>query len=333
MEKSHIESLSISIPVLKQEIAATSALAELRGYLSGCSDPIPYTSILKLMAALDASGPEMGPLTLSDIFLAETIEADKYKAPRAMEVQHFNRAIDSCQHRIDRVGQLDIDGFKELEALFSIAGIQSETGEADSGESDEAIAAWVCHWNECEGNLRDLAILHYQFLRDASRIPQVNWLVHCLDQIFLKTKGHVGYPVVGLGRLLDNRKQQYGREVFGDDIESWTVFYLKALEDSAKASLAVIHAIESFKNELDEKLQNSLPKLQKQGLARLLILRPFVKSAVIEESFGLERKAAARHLQALEHAGILRAEKLGRETLYGNFRLIELLQDLQEGWK
>ena len=41
---------------------------------------------------------------------------------------------------------------------------------------------------------------------------------------------------------------------------------------------------------------------------------------------GVERKAASRYLKELEDIGIVESQKVGRETLYINKKLIEILK-------
>jgi predicted transcriptional regulator len=41
---------------------------------------------------------------------------------------------------------------------------------------------------------------------------------------------------------------------------------------------------------------------------------------------GVERKAASRYLKELEEIGVLESQKVGRETLYINKELIEILK-------
>ena len=41
---------------------------------------------------------------------------------------------------------------------------------------------------------------------------------------------------------------------------------------------------------------------------------------------GVERKAASRYLKELENIGIIESQKVGRETLYINRELIEILK-------
>lgn len=48
----------------------------------------------------------------------------------------------------------------------------------------------------------------------------------------------------------------------------------------------------------------------------------------IDNRLHVERKAASRYLKELETIGILQSQKVGRETLYINLGLIEILENV-----
>ena len=54
-------------------------------------------------------------------------------------------------------------------------------------------------------------------------------------------------------------------------------------------------------------------------------MRPYCKIKFLEEAGLAKRVAGARYLRELESAGLVRAEKAGKEVLFINYRLVELL--------
>ena len=61
-------------------------------------------------------------------------------------------------------------------------------------------------------------------------------------------------------------------------------------------------------------------------LVELLFEQPYSKIEFVVNKLCVERKAAARYLKELEEVGILESQKVGRETLYINKKLIEILK-------
>jgi Fic family protein len=87
--------------------------------------------------------------------------------------------------------------------------------------------------------------------------------------------------------------------------------------------------ITNIKNQLDStiiKVQEKAPKLYRKELVELLFEQPYSKIEFVVNKLGVERKAASRYLKELEDIGIVESQKIGRETLYINKELIEILK-------
>lgn len=56
----------------------------------------------------------------------------------------------------------------------------------------------------------------------------------------------------------------------------------------------------------------------------MLFYEFYTKTSYIEKGLGVTRKTAANYLAALEKAGFLISEKIGKERIYQNKRLYDL---------
>ena len=74
------------------------------------------------------------------------------------------------------------------------------------------------------------------------------------------------------------------------------------------------------------KVQNESPKIYRKELVELLFEQPYSKIDFVVTRLGVERKAASRYLKELEEIGVLKSQKVGRETLYINKELIKILK-------
>lgn len=61
-------------------------------------------------------------------------------------------------------------------------------------------------------------------------------------------------------------------------------------------------------------------------MVELLLEQPYSKIEYVVNKLKVERKAASRYLKELEKIGVLESQKVGRETLYINKNLIEVLK-------
>ena len=72
---------------------------------------------------------------------------------------------------------------------------------------------------------------------------------------------------------------------------------------------------------------NKLPKIYSDELLDSLFFKVYTRINYIEERRGVTRQTAATYLNSLVAAGLLEFEKVGRESIYKNTRLIDLLRN------
>ena len=68
-----------------------------------------------------------------------------------------------------------------------------------------------------------------------------------------------------------------------------------------------------------------LPKIYSDELLDSLFYEVYTRINYIEQRCGVTRQTAAVYLNQLVDAGLLEYEKVGRESIYKNTRLIDLL--------
>ena len=75
-----------------------------------------------------------------------------------------------------------------------------------------------------------------------------------------------------------------------------------------------------------ELARKKLPaRVYSKDLIELIFRQPYTKGQFLVDAGIAERKTAADYLKALEDVGVLRNQKVGKENLYLNVRLYELL--------
>ena len=101
---------------------------------------------------------------------------------------------------------------------------------------------------------------------------------------------------------------------------------LNAVEFTSLKTIAKIKSITSLLNETIDFVKENEPKTYKKELIELLFEQPYSKIDFVVKRLNVERKAGSRYLKKLEEIGILKSEKIGRETIYVNEKLIEILK-------
>lgn len=87
--------------------------------------------------------------------------------------------------------------------------------------------------------------------------------------------------------------------------------------------------IETIKILLDntiEKVKKELPKIYSKEPIEELFVHPYCKIDFLTKILGVERKTASRYLNQLKENGILEEYKIGREKIYINTELFNMLK-------
>lgn len=108
--------------------------------------------------------------------------------------------------------------------------------------------------------------------------------------------------------------------------EAWILYMLKAVEQTAGLTRQRILDIRSLLDEALERARRDLPsRVYSKDLIELIFRQPYTKGQFLVDAGIAERKTAADYLKSLEGTGLLSVRKVGRENLYLNTKLYDLL--------
>jgi Fic family protein len=175
-----------------------------------------------------------------------------------------------------------------------------------------------------------LAVIHFQFESIHPFYDGNGRTGRIINIIYLVLRDLLNSPILYLSRYINKNKSEYYRllqEVrTQQNWEEWILFILKGIEETAKDTLELVKRInveiESMRNEIKLKL----PKIYSKELIDLLFYEFYTKTIYIEKGLSITRKTAVSYLSALEKAGFLVSEKIGKERIYKNKRLDDLVK-------
>lgn len=186
------------------------------------------------------------------------------------------------------------------------------------------------HGSDDMDPLVKLALIHYQF-EAIHPFPDGNGRTgRIINILFLIQQGLLDLPVLYLSKSIIERKNDYYRllrQVTEKDAwEPWILFMLKAVEETAIFTRERILAIRSLMNETTEVAREKLPaRVYSKELIETIFRQPYTKGQFLVDTGIAKRQTAAQYLRELESIGILKSQKIGKETLYLNVALYELL--------
>lgn len=111
-----------------------------------------------------------------------------------------------------------------------------------------------------------------------------------------------------------------------EEWESWMLYMLRAVEETASFTRERILAIRDLMQETMEKARKELPiRVYSKELIELIFRQPYCKIAFLVNEVIASRNIASNYLNELVKTGILKKERVGKEVIFLNGGLYELL--------
>ncbi len=333
--------------VLRRCITASRALAELKG--AGCL--IPNQTILinaiPLQEAKLSSEIENIVTTQDALYRAVAIN-DERADPATREVLRYRTAlrrgsdvvqsrpididlvIHLCEVLLDRTATL-----RDQEPIV-IEDVMAGRLVYTPPRGRERIVAllrnlvdFLAEPSEIDPLIR-MALAHYQFEAIHPFIDGNGRTGRILNLLALMQFGLLEIPVLYLSRYIIQNKREYYRRLAAvteqGDWEGWVLYMLTAVEETARWTTERIYKIRDLLDETIERSRQELPaRIYSKELIELIFTQPYVRIKSVVDADIVERKAASEYLRALANIGLLTSERQGREIIYKQPALLEVL--------
>ncbi len=335
--------------VLKQLAKAHRALAELKGY----ADTIPNKHILinavMINEAKDSSTIENIVTTHDDLFRA--ISDASGVTPAAKEVAGYRAALWHGYEHVKAREMLTTNMIIEIQSMIekNRAGIRKlpgtvlrndRTGETiytpPEGESEIRdllgnLEKYINQENDDIDPLIRLAVIHYQFESIHPFYDGNGRTGRIINVLYLVLKELLDSPILYLSRYINHNRPAYYRLLQEartlENWEAWILYILTGIEETAVYTLKLVKSIHTEVEIMTEEIKKRLPKIYSKELIDLLFYEFYTRIEYIEKGLSVTRKTAANYLSALEAEGFLRSEKIGRDRIYQNKRLFDLVKN------
>lgn len=174
-----------------------------------------------------------------------------------------------------------------------------------------------------------MAVMHYQFEAIHPFSDGNGRTGRIMNILYLMSEGLLDLPVLYLSRYIIMHKTRYYqgiRDVTEKQLwEQWVLFNLTAISETAKSTKEKVLAIKSLLDNTNTTVRTKLPKIYSKELVDTVFQLPYCKiKFLVDAGLGI-RDTASLYLKELERIGVLKSEKVGREVLYINQRLFDLL--------
>lgn len=335
--------------VLKQLTRAHRALAELKGFADMISNKNILINAVTINEAKDSSEIENIVTTHDELFKA--MSGENYESPAAKEVVNYRTALWHGYNLVKEKGFLSTNMIIEIQGLIESnrAGIRrlpgtvlknESTGEVvytpPSGEQEiifllSNLEQYINSDYDNIDPLVKLAVIHYQFESIHPFYDGNGRTGRIINVLYLVLAELLDSPILYLSKFIIRNKSAYYRLIQEVTVkgnwEEWILFILQGIEEAANETLILLKEINDLLENTAEKIKIETPKIYSRELVNLIFFEFYTKISYIEEGLGVSRKTASSYLSSLEENGFLVSEKIGRERIYLNKGLFQIVKE------
>jgi Fic family protein len=338
-----------SKPVLKKLINASRALSELKGAITNLPNPYLFIDTINLQEAQASSAIE-NIITTQDALFQATIAERKIEDFQTKEVIHYKDALWFGLEEIEKKPILTTNLFIAIMQIVkeNQSGIRNVPGtqlknpatneviytppEGDTIIRDKlkALENFINLDNGLDPLIK-LALIHYQFEAIHPFFDGNGRTGRIILILYLRQCGLLDLPALYLSSYILRNKNAYYLNLRGvtehGDWQSWILYMLDMIEVTAQESRERIEQIAKLMKEMGNEIQQQLPKIYSKDLLEVLFRIPYSKRNFLESAGLGNIKTAGNYLKSLEEKGFLQSVNVGKEKLYLNFRLMEILKN------
>lgn len=326
---------------------ASRSLAELKGFANSIPNQHILINAITINEAKDSSAIENIVTTYDSIY--KVLTESGYKNESAKEVVNYRSAIWHGYEIIQKKEFISTNVLVELQSMIepNKTGVRKNPGtKLVNSKTGETI--YIPPQNESEirdllKNLEDyinnneddidplikMSLIHYQFETIHPFYDGNGRTGRILNVLYLVLNGLLDSPILYLSNYINKNKDKYYKLFTEfrekDNYEDWIIYILKGIEETSKNTIKLIKQIQSEMESYKEEFMTKLPKIYSDELLDSLFYEVYTRINYIEDRCGVTRQTAATYLNSLVDAGLLEYEKVGRESIYKNIRLINLL--------
>lgn len=331
--------------VLKACIEARAALAELKQAAELIPNQAMLINTIPLLEARDSSEIENIVTTTDQLFQyaqshdnadPATKEALRYRTALHQGFQSLRvralctaTAVNVC--RTLKGVEIDIRRTPGTQLANDRSGEVVYTPPEGEARLRDMLANWerfLHNQTELDPLIR-MAVGHYQFEAIHPFTDGNGRTGRVLNILYLIQEGLLNLPILYLSRHVIVHKADYYRLLLGvtrdEAWEPWLLFMLQAVADTSRWTTGKIAAIRALAEQTTEHVRTHLPKIYTRELVDVIFEQPYCRIGNLVDKGIAQRQAASRYLHDLADLGVLREMPFGKEKLFIQPKLMQLL--------
>ena len=340
--------------VIRKLTDASRKLAELKGIASMLPNQTIFVNTIALREAKASSAIENIFTTDDELYKALTYQDDDYAQGPAKEILHYREALWKGYAEVVNAGKLTVDAIIEIyrqvkqshdgirpyqaEIVIKKRGWGSLIGETvytpprGKGIVEKMLNDLIEFLNDDEmypvDPLLKMAMAHYQFeaihpFRDGNgRTGRIICLLYLIQ------KGLLELPILYMSAYILQNKDRYYFDLSNvtgtQNWKEWLMFMIDTVIQTSEYTIFKINRIRSLIAKTEDIIRNNKPAVAKIEIPKLFE-QPYIRPKNLLSEKIRSINTAKKYLTDLEELGLLTKSKIGKEFVWFNTELMDIL--------
>jgi len=340
------------IEILKALSIANYRIGELNGILRLLPNPNVILNAITIGEAKESSEIENIVTTFDEIF--KEIVLDENSNTPAKEVVNYRKAILRGLELIKESGFISTNIISEIHRIIDpgTGDIRKIPGTVIlNTKTKEVLHVPPQTENEIRDNLTNLeqyinipdemdnldplikmSLIHYQFESIHPFHDGNGRTGRIINILYLVMMSKLSMPILYLSKFINESKEKYYRYLrqVRENENTLKEYVLYFLDGITLMCDFTIRFIEGFSRQIqiaESEISRRCPKIYSHKLVQYLFFDFYTKNEYFRQSMGVSRNTATSRLKELVKNGFLIEEKVGKEILYKNAYLYDLMRE------
>lgn len=337
------------IEILKTLNKANHKLGQLNGAINQLPNPYVIFNAITLGEAKESSEIENIVTTFDEIFKEMNYSKSN---PSSKEVLNYRQAMLSGFNLLKENGFISANHIvqihhivePEVGDLRKLPGtviMNTKTGEVlhTPPQSKDEIEYYLSNLEkyinipelEDTDPILKMAVIHFQFESIHPFYDGNGRTGRMLNILYLTLAKKIDLPILYLSKYINqNRNTYYERlnEVQGDinKLKDYILFMIEGVYQMSEFTLSFIDSFMKTMNDAATMIKEKCPKLYSQELVEHLFYDFYTRNEYLCEKLNITRNTSSKYLHELTDAGVLIEEKIGKNKIYKNAFLYNLIK-------
>lgn len=337
------------VNILKALNIANNKIGELKGMINTLPNPNLILSLISISESKDSSAIENIITTYDEIY--KELVTNAPKEGKSKEIINYNSAINCGFKLIKDKGfistndiikihskiEADKGGIRKLPGTVILNEMTGDVvhtppqNEKEIRDLMHNLELYINNNNDYDP-LIQMALIHFQFETIHPFYDGNGRMGRILNILYLVLKDKITKPILYLSKYILENKDEYYRllQKCNEDlryIEDFVIYMLKGVFVTSNLTINLASKINNAINLTKKLMQEKLPDIYRFEIVEHIFSFMYTKNEFFKNELNISRATATKYLKLLEKEGFLVSQKVGKEVIYKNVQLFNLINN------